>query len=105
MRPTSRPSHLVAILLGQFAISGMLVACGSGLTCTGNQKEYKGVCLGNVAITYIECTKGRGFDLTTELSGKLGGTFKVIADASVEAAYKTAEKKTRWSASKSSPTV
>ncbi|MFJ6357725.1 hypothetical protein [Pseudarthrobacter oxydans] len=41
-----------------------------------------------MAITYIECTKGRGFDLTTELSGKLGGTFKVIADASVEAAYK-----------------
>ncbi|MDQ0000058.1 hypothetical protein [Pseudarthrobacter sulfonivorans] len=80
-----RTSRLVALLLVQFAFSGLLVACGP--TCTGNTREYNGQCLGGVAITYIECTKGRGFDLTTKLGGKLGGTFKVVADASVEAAY------------------
>ena len=71
-----------------FAISPLLVACPSTPKCSGSQRPYNNACLDNVAITYIECTKGRGFDLTTELSGKLGGTFKVIADASVEAAYK-----------------
>ncbi|MET3143541.1 UNVERIFIED_ORG: hypothetical protein ABIB13_003278 [Arthrobacter sp. UYEF2] len=81
-----RPSRLVALLLVQFAVSAMLVTCG-GPACTGNTREYNGQCLGGVAITYIECTKGRGFDLTTKLGGKLGGTFKVVADASVEAAY------------------
>jgi hypothetical protein len=87
MRPTSRPSQLGVFLLVQFAISAMLVACQPP-TCTGNKSEYNGKCLSNMVITYIECTQDRGFDLTTELSGKLGGTFKVIADASVEAAYK-----------------
>ena len=84
----SRHTRPAAILLGLFAISPLLVACPSSPSCSGSQRPYNNVCLDNVAITYIECTKGRGFDLTTELSGKLGGTFKVIADASVEAAYK-----------------
>ncbi|MET3165538.1 UNVERIFIED_ORG: hypothetical protein ABIB19_003973, partial [Arthrobacter sp. UYEF10] len=74
---TRRPSRLVALLLVQFAVSAMLVTCG-GPACTGNTREYNGQCLGGVAITYIECTKGRGFDLTTKLGGKLGGTFKVV---------------------------
>ncbi|WP_164205412.1 hypothetical protein [[Micrococcus luteus] ATCC 49442] len=85
-KPTGITSRLVALLLVQFAVSALLVACG-GPACTGNTREYNGQCLGGVAITYIECTKGRGFDLTTKLGGKLGGTFKVVADASVEAAY------------------
>ncbi|WP_406636624.1 hypothetical protein [Pseudarthrobacter quantipunctorum] len=84
----SRHTRPAAILLGLFAISPLLVACPSSPSCSGSQRPYNNVCLDTVAITYIECTKGRGFDLTTELSGKLGGTFKVIADASVEAAYK-----------------
>jgi hypothetical protein len=91
MRPTSRPARLVAILLGLFTLSTLLVACQPPSACPGNQRQYNNACLDNVAITYIECTKGRGFDLTTELSGKLGGTFKVIADASVEAAYKNTQ--------------
>jgi hypothetical protein len=84
----SRHTRPTAILLGLFAISPLLAACPSSPSCSGSQRPYNNVCLDNVAITYIECTKGHGFDLTTELSGKLGGTFKVIADASVEAAYK-----------------
>jgi hypothetical protein len=88
MGPTSSLARLVAILFGLFTLTTLLVACPASPTCTGSQRPYNNACLDNVAITYIECTKGRGFDLTTELSGKLGGTFKVIADASVEAAYK-----------------
>lgn len=88
MGPTSSPARLVAIVFGLFSLSTLLVACPAPPSCTGNQRRYNNACLDNVAITYIECTKGRGFDLTTELSGKLGGTFKVIADASVEAAYR-----------------
>lgn len=88
MRQTNKPCRLLAILPVQFALSALLVACQPGPTCTANKSEYNGRCLSNMAITYMECTKDRGFDLTTELSGKLGGTFKVVADASVEAAYK-----------------
>lgn len=84
----NRRARPAAILLSLFAISPLLVACPSSPSCSGSQRPYNNACLDNVAITYIECTKGHGFDLTTELSGKLGGTFKVIADASVEAAYK-----------------
>ncbi|MCD5341580.1 hypothetical protein LR392_04975 [Arthrobacter sp. AK04] len=72
----------------QIGITTVLVACQQGPTCSGNKSDYNGKCPSNMAITYMECTKNRGFDLTTELSGKLGGTFKVIADASIEAAYK-----------------
>ena len=84
----SRHTRPAAILLSLFAISPLLAACPSSPSCSGSQRPYNNACLDNEAITYIECTKGHGFDLTTELSGKLGGTFKVIADASVEAAYK-----------------
>jgi hypothetical protein len=85
-----RPSRLVAFVLVQFGIGAMLVACGP--TCTGSLRAYNGQCLSGVAITYIECTKERGVDLTTKLGGKLGGTFKVVADASVEAAYEVQKK-------------
>lgn len=77
-------------VLGLSVLGTMLVACQSP-TCGGGQQPYNNVCLDSVAVTYIECTKGRGFDLSTELGGKLGGTFKVIADASVEAAYKSSQ--------------
>lgn len=92
MKLTSWPPRLVAALMGVFAFSNLLVACQQGPSCGGTQRPYNNTCLDSVAITYIECTKGRGYDLTTELGGKLGGTFKVIADASVEAAYKSSQK-------------
>lgn len=82
------PFRTAAAMLGLSGLATVLVACQSP-TCSGSQQPYNNACLDSVAITYIECTKGRGFDLSTELGGKLGGTFKVIADASVEAAYKS----------------
>jgi hypothetical protein len=82
---------VVAILLLPLAIAAMLVACQSQPTCSGNLHEYNGMCLTNTAIVYMECTKGRGFDQVSELGGSLGGTFKVVADASVELAYKKAQ--------------
>lgn len=91
MEATGHPSRLLAAVLGLFVVVPVLAACQPGPSCGGNQRPYNNTCLDNVAITYIECTKGHGYDLTTELGGKLGGTFKVIADASVEAAYKTTQ--------------
>jgi hypothetical protein len=90
VKAPGRPSRLVAFLLVQCGIGAVLAACGP--TCTGSLREYNGQCLSGVAITYIECTKDRGVDLTTKLGGKLGGTFKVVADASVEAAYEVQKK-------------
>lgn len=86
-----RPWRVLAMVLAALVISPAFVACQPP-TCTGNLHEYNGKCLTNMAIVYMECTKGRGFDLETEIGGKLGGTFKVVADASVEAAYKTTQK-------------
>jgi hypothetical protein len=41
-----------------------------------------------MAIQYVGCTDGRGMSTTTEIGGGVGGTFKVVADASLKAAYK-----------------
>lgn len=83
--------RLLATMLAALVFSPALVACQTP-TCTGNLNEYNGKCLTNMAIVFMECTKGRGYDLETEIGGKLGGTFKVVADASVEAAYKSTQK-------------
>ena len=56
--------------------------CGDGF------QPYKGNCLNETAITYLRCTEGRGYSPVIEIGGGVSGTFKVIADASVKAAYK-----------------
>ncbi len=56
--------------------------------CTGGLHPYKDKCLSNMAIQYVGCTEGRGISPTTEISGGVGGTLKVVADASLKLAYK-----------------
>jgi hypothetical protein len=64
-------------------------ACGSSQPqCTGGLHPYKNKCLSNTAIEYLGCTEGRGFSSTKEISGGLGGTFKVVANATLNLAYK-----------------
>jgi hypothetical protein len=60
-------------------------------TCTGNLHPYKGKCLSNMAIEYVGCTEGRGISPTTKISAGVGGTFKVVADASLNIAYEQAQ--------------
>jgi UDP-N-acetylenolpyruvoylglucosamine reductase len=41
-----------------------------------------------MAIEYVGCTEGRGISPTTEIGGGIGGTLKVVANASLKVAYK-----------------
>lgn len=85
-------TRLTALLLTLLVMSLGSAGCQSKPSCTGSLNEYNGMCLTNTAIVYMECTKGRGFDTSEELSGSLGGTFKVVADASISLARKSAQK-------------
>jgi len=73
----------------------VLPGCGpwdhAAPTCAGNLHAYKGACLSNTAIVYAECTRGRGMNVTKEISGKAGGTFRVVANSSLQAAYKKSQ--------------
>jgi hypothetical protein len=82
--------RLMSGLLLLFALVPAVSTC-SPPTCTGNLHPYHGTCLTNTAIVYMECTKGRGFDTTNEIGGSVGGTFKVVADATLKLAYKKAQ--------------
>jgi len=82
-----RPVLLVVLL----PLTMLVAACNpfeSEATCTGNLHPYKGKCLSNMAIEYVGCTEGRGISPTTEISGGVGGTLKVVANASLNLAYK-----------------
>jgi hypothetical protein len=83
--------HYRLVLLVLLFLTVLLAACNSfesEPTCTGNLQPYKRKCLSNMAIEYVGCTEGRGISPTTEFSGGVGGTFKVVADASLNLAYK-----------------
>lgn len=63
-------------------------ACGSSQpACTGGLHAYKNRCLSNTAIEYLGCTEDRGFSSTKEIAGGLGGTFRVVANATLNVAY------------------
>jgi hypothetical protein len=81
------PLVVVAVLLPGCRIMG-----GSQPACSGNLQPYKGKCLTNTAIVYVECTEGRGISPTTEIGGAVAGTFRVVANASLKLAYKRSEK-------------
>lgn len=61
-------------------------APNSSSSCAAGMQSYDGLCMSNASISYIECTKDRGFDLSSEVSGGLSGTFRTIVGASVNAA-------------------
>ncbi|MFZ1287982.1 MAG: hypothetical protein WAR57_13200 [Candidatus Phosphoribacter sp.] len=84
--------RLAPLLLVLLVLSLGAAGCQSKPNCVGTLNEYNGMCLTNTAIVYMECTKGRGFDTSEELSGSLGGTFKVVADASISLARKSSQK-------------
>jgi len=73
----------VAALLGS--------SCSSQPTCSTGLHPYKDKCLTNMAIQYVGCTFCLGNTPTTEISADVGGTLKVVADASLKLAYKRTE--------------
>jgi hypothetical protein len=73
----------VAALLGS--------GCSSQPTCPTGLHPYKDRCLTNMAIQYVGCTEGKGISPTTEINAGVGGTLKVVADASLNLAYKRTE--------------
>ena len=82
---------LLALLFLMVLLSPACSLPGSQPTCTGGLQPYKGKCLSNLAIEYVGCTEGRGISPTTELSAGVGGTLKVVANASLNLAYKRAQ--------------
>jgi hypothetical protein len=44
-----------------------------------------------MAIEYVACTEGRGISTTTEIGGGVAGTLKVVANASLNLAFKKTE--------------
>jgi hypothetical protein len=81
----------ILLLLLFVAASLFAFGCSSQPTCPAGFHPYKDKCLTKMAILYVGCTEGRGISPTTEISGGVGGTLKVVADASVTLAYKKTE--------------
>lgn len=82
----------LAALFSLVLLGITLSACGGDQpACAGDLQPYQGRCLTNTAIVYLECTEGRGFSTSTDISGGVGGTFRVVADASLKAAYKKSQ--------------
>lgn len=82
-----RPLRVLMAPLLFFALQATTTNCQKP-QCSGDTQEYNGKCLSNTAVTYLECTKDRGFNTEKEIGGSVGGTFRVVADATVDIAYK-----------------
>ena len=84
-------AHLLVLALASIAVLAT-PGCGSSPpNCASGYQPYKSNCLTNSAIQYVRCTEGRGLSTTTEIGGGLGGTFKVVANATLNVAYKKAK--------------
>lgn len=70
-------------------VAAPIAAACSAADCPAGLHAYKDKCLTNMAIQYVGCTDGRGVDVTTELG--VGGTFKEVAEVSLNVAYKQAK--------------
>jgi len=75
-------------VLVALAVAPMAAAC-SGQECPAGLHQYKDKCLTNMAIQYVGCTDGKGVNVTTEIGA--GGTFKEVAEVSLNLAYKQAK--------------
>jgi hypothetical protein len=75
--------------------AGLVAACSSSnnnsASCVGGMQAYDGHCMATTAITYMECTKGRGFDISSQVGGGLGGTFREILGVSLNLASKKSQ--------------
>ena len=89
-RWTAVQTRMIVLVLVSLLMPSLLSAC-AGQDCPAGLHAYKDKCLTNMAIQYVGCTEGRGIDVTTEISAGVGGTFKVVADASLNIAYKRAQ--------------
>jgi hypothetical protein len=82
---------LIAIAFVVVGVSVLISACSSQPSCSTGLHPYKDKCLTNMAIQYIGCTEGRGISTTNEISAGVGGTLKVIADATLTVAMKRSQ--------------
>lgn len=77
-------------LIATLALALLLsAACSNAveqLNCPAGLHLYKNNCLSSTSIEYVGCTEGRGFSTIDEGSIGLGGTFRVVANASLEIA-------------------
>lgn len=72
---------------------GIVAACNSNPpNCAGDMQAYNGNCLTTAATTYLECTKGRGFDISSQIGGAVGGTFRAVAGISLNLAAKKTQR-------------
>lgn len=81
------------IVLVPLLLAGSLLGsgCAAQTNCPEGLHAYKDKCLTNMAIQYVGCTEGRGINVITEIGVGGGGTFKEVADISVDLAYERAE--------------
>lgn len=87
---TTVRSKLTLVILVALAAVPLISGCAAK-DCPTGLHAYKDKCLTNMAIQYVGCTEGRGIDVTTKIGGGFGGTFKEVADASLNIAYEKAE--------------
>lgn len=88
IRTTSR---LGAATLLFIAATTTTTACGKPVTCASGLSPYNDHCLSQAAITFLDCTAGRGFDTSTKISGSLSG-FKSVVGASLDLAREDTQK-------------
>ncbi|HEU5474325.1 MAG TPA: hypothetical protein VFV67_27060 [Actinophytocola sp.] len=79
---------LALLLFAALLVGGCGVGSEAQPQCPEGLNPYKGKCLDRVAIQYVGCTEGRGFNVTDEISASVGGSFRVVADASLSVARK-----------------
>lgn len=83
------------VLLELLCLTSLLASgCGQpppDIKCPGGLQLYKGKCMSVMAINYAGCTEGKGVSSTDEITAGVGGTLKVVTDASLKVAYKKAQ--------------
>jgi PASTA domain-containing protein len=90
--PPRTPWHYTAAPLAALSIVGAASSCQEPPQhCSGDLQEYEGKCLTDNAIVFVGCVEGRGINVTEKLGGGIAGTFRVVADASLNLAYEKSQ--------------